>query len=190
MISVVQHEAIRAGGFTFLHKGDQVVVTREEHPRYLFDGQIIFERRFGEAFALKEALRVLSAAGDLPPDLGECVALRVRELKGETLKLITSADSPTVFCDSERFAPYYGIKDPCPATLVITDTFDTSKAFDASFFQSGDEAFGFWDIETNEISASFMYGNPVQVKMCFSDYAEKRIAQGSLFLKLRISLER
>jgi hypothetical protein len=186
MLNTFNYQKITINKYIVLEFKGHIIVTEADNVNYLFKSQILFECKADESFQKNHIFKILSKHDELPSDFLEAISTRSRDLKGEFIELFISESNPYNFCPDKKFAIHYGIKDPIPVKLTIIETFDNENDFDKSFTNYGTEAFGFWNMETDKISSSFVWTHPMQTKMCFSDYAHHDISKGSLFLKFKI----
>lgn len=189
IINTESYQSTHAEGFTFLHHQGHIIITQAENYNYLLEGEVLFQGDMGKSFLQRDLFKALSGVDGLPSELAEYIASRSRDLNGEVLRLFADAEHPTHFCRNEKFASHYGISNPTAVKLTIIETFSSMIDFDKSFSGSGDEAFGFWDVEKNTVSSSYIWVHPKQTKLCFPDFGRHGLSIGSLFLKFKIEKE-
>lgn len=182
------HSKMAISNYTVFFKDRSIAVAYENRGSFLLENDILYHGQLPDSFSQKDIYKVLSKTRSIPDDLIDFALLRSRDLRGEKVELYTDGDKQGLrFCPDTSFAYLYGITNPKPVVLTITEVFNNSEDFDKAFSDSEDEAFGFWDAERNEISSTFIWGHPSQTKICFSDFGNNAISKGSLFLKFRIS---
>lgn len=186
--SAFQNITIADTKFFFDPTNNIIIVTKAQYYNLILDSEILYQCNVSEDFSFKKMFSFLKTKTDMPIDISKIVLKRAQNLIGTELHFYTDSNSSCTYCTDKEYAIYYGIKDPVLVKLTVSNVFDDHKKFDKSFKQNNnDVAFGFWDVEKSEISSSFIYKSPMQVKMCFSDFAQHAINQGSLFLKFKIS---
>jgi len=91
------------------------------------------------------------------------------------------------FSESEHFLSFFGVEEVKEINLKIIKTFYKDKDIEKERKNDIDEniIYGFWDIKTEEIISCFLYKSLIQTQMCFSDFANNALKEGSLFLKLK-----
>lgn len=190
MVFLSNYTRLLEGDFDIQYGRYGIVATKEKRAAYLSDDQVYYQLEADNVEA-EDVLRTLLEQEDLPEDLRVFIDRRTRDIVGEEIEMFADADSLSAFCDDRDFAKHYGIENPVGVTLKVVGTFSTQKDFDASFEEDaqGRTAYGFWDMEKDRISCSFVYGHPIQTKMCFGDFGTSELRKGSLFLKMKV-LER
>lgn len=186
IINAEAYLPIHIGGFTILHHQGHIILTQAKSYKYLLENEVLFQCDMGKAFQQRNVFQALGGMDNLPKEFAEYIANRSRDLRGESLHLFADPNRPMNFCKNKEFASHYGISNPTEMRLTVIETFSNESDFDKSFTNSGDEAFGFWDVEKDLISSSYIWAHPSQTKLCFSDFGRSDLLIGSLFLKFKV----
>lgn len=191
LINIAEYKKIQMESFTFLFNNEEndIIVSTEKHIySYLSSEDLFYRCSAEEKITPKNLFNCLKKQQNLPDALTKFIEDRTRSLIGTSIDVFVEQKPPhTMVCKENKFASFYGIKEPIPAKITVVEVFDNFKDFDASEFIEN-YLYGFWDIEKDEISTSFIYSHQSQVKICFPDFAKHHIEQGSLFLKFKIDL--
>lgn len=173
--------------FNFLLNGNDLIITDTETIYALISTEsILYRTTFDTDIEFKNVFKELIKKESLPENLRDFINERAESKVGQEIEAYGDIGSSCRFCNSEKFAYFYGISNPELVKLRVIEEFNNSADFDRSFNpdDDGKYCFGFWDLEDNVIETAFLFGHPSQTKLCFSDFASYKISTGSRFLKL------
>lgn len=193
MISVKDWEVVRFEEYTVFYTDKEVILLPGEYySEYVYDANIATYAMIPDEVRGNGALSAFAgilASSNLPDDTKEYFEKRTAPLIGSEIVLYSEKEAPGNFCKEKKFAKYYGIENPAPYRLRVVGEYVSEADFDASFEPGESFLYGLFDIRRAEISPSYIYGSPVQTKMCFGDFAASLIRSGSRFVKMKMTPE-